>query len=209
MTTKSRRPTTRRPTPRRRLDVDQRREELLELGIAEFSKRAYDDVSIDGIARAARISKGLLYHYFPTKRDFYVAALERASQQLLALTDTADGAPPGESIRAGLEAYFDFVERHDRTYIALMRGGIGSDPEVFALLERTRRKFVERLLESVPRELVTPLVRIALRGWVGFVEATSIEWLSRRPVGRAKLVDLLASVLLHTLNAAGGPADLV
>jgi AcrR family transcriptional regulator len=54
--------------PRTRLDVDERRTQLVELGLEHFGERAYDDVSIDAIAEAAGISKGLLYHYFPTKR---------------------------------------------------------------------------------------------------------------------------------------------
>ncbi|MBP6848431.1 MAG: helix-turn-helix transcriptional regulator, partial [Kofleriaceae bacterium] len=65
--------TKRRPGRRIRLDNDARRAQLLELGQKAFAERTYDEVSIDDIARAAGISKGLLYHYFPTKRDLYVA----------------------------------------------------------------------------------------------------------------------------------------
>ncbi|MEM7676524.1 MAG: helix-turn-helix domain-containing protein, partial [Myxococcota bacterium] len=67
----------------KRLQLDQRRQQLLELGLRLFSERAYDDVSIDDIARAASISKGLLYHYFPGKRVFYVATVRAAAAQLL------------------------------------------------------------------------------------------------------------------------------
>src|SRR5690242_4164925 len=67
-----------------RLDVDERRAQLVALGLAEFGTRTYDDVSIDLIAQAAGISKGLLYHYFPTKRAFYVACVREAAARLLA-----------------------------------------------------------------------------------------------------------------------------
>jgi AcrR family transcriptional regulator len=190
---------------RTRLEVDERRAQLLDLGIRAFSERSYDEVSIDDLARAAGVSKGLLYHYFPTKRDFYVAALAHSSQQLLALTLTPQGEPAETRIRAGLEAYLDFVERHGQAYVALMRGGIGSDVEVQAILERTRATFVERIRENVPRHLATPLVRLTLRGWIGFVEATSSEWLSRRTVPRRRLIELLGNVLLSALSLAGGP----
>ncbi len=60
---------------RARLDVEERRKQLVALGNELFSKRTYDEVSIDELARAAGISKGLLYHYFPTKRDFYIATV--------------------------------------------------------------------------------------------------------------------------------------
>ena len=62
--------------PRARLEVDERRAQLMKLGIELFAARAYDEVSIDELSRMAGISKGLLYHYFPTKRDFYVATVQ-------------------------------------------------------------------------------------------------------------------------------------
>src|ERR1041384_6692618 len=85
-----------RSRPRRvRLETDQRRAQLLALARKAFSDRSYDDVSIDDIAREAKISKGLLYHYFPTKRDLYVAGLrEIAAALVTAVTSVpADLAP--------------------------------------------------------------------------------------------------------------------
>ena len=59
--------------PRRvRLQIDERRAQLIELGTRLFSTRSYEDISIDDVAEQAGISKGLLYHYFGGKREFYV-----------------------------------------------------------------------------------------------------------------------------------------
>ena len=66
---------------RSRLSTDVRREQLVALGIEIFSDRPFDEVSIDDIAAAAGISKGLLYHYFPSKRDFYVAVMSRSARR--------------------------------------------------------------------------------------------------------------------------------
>jgi AcrR family transcriptional regulator len=198
-----------RATPRAartRLGVDERRAQLLALGLRIFSERAYDDVSIEELARAAGVSKGLLYHYFPTKRDFYVAAIEQASEQLLARTLTPRDLPPEERIRLGLDAYLDFVEEHGGAYVALMRSGIGSDPEVAAVVERSRSAFVDRIVEDVPKKLVTPLVRVALRGWIGFVEATATEWALHKGVARKRVVELMAGVLVGLVPFARGGA---
>jgi AcrR family transcriptional regulator len=186
------------------LEVDERRAQLLELGLRVFSERAYDDVSIDDIARAAGVSKGLLYHYFSTKRDFYIAGLEVASAQLLRGTLTPRDLAPEERMRRGLETYLDFVQKHGKAYVALVSGGVGSDPEVARILERTRRTFVRRILEDVPAGFVTPLVRVALRGWIGFVEATAVEWMARRDLSRRKVVDLLGRMLLDAMQIAAG-----
>jgi AcrR family transcriptional regulator len=190
---------------RTRLEVDARKSQLLALGIRVFSERSYDEVSIDDLAKAAGISKGLLYHYFPTKRDFYVAALSEAAASLLAQTLTADSAPPEERVRLGLETYFDFVEQHEAAYLALMRGGIGSDPEVFGILERTRATFVERILAEIPAP-ASPLLHAMMRGWIGFVEATSAEWLARRDVTREELVPRIGAVLAQCVALGAASA---
>ena len=71
-----------------RLETDERRAQLLELAKRAFSDRSYDDVSIDDLAREAKISKGLLYHYFPTKRDLYVAGLSEIADELCLSVNT-------------------------------------------------------------------------------------------------------------------------
>jgi len=191
-----------RPRPRERLDVDERRAQLVRLGVDLFASRAYDEVSIDELARAAGISKGLLYHYFPTKRDFYVATVREASRNLVELTATPDDMPPLERARAGLDAYLDYVAAHAPAYAALMRGGIGSDPEVVRIVDETRDLLCDRLLAGLPGVIATPLLRIALRGWIGFCEATSLEWIERREVARDALRDMMIEVLMATVAIA-------
>lgn len=196
------------PAPRARLDVDERRAQLLDLGLAMFSERSYDDVSIDDLARAAGVSKGLLYHYFPTKRDLYLAVLEEAARGLVEAITTDRTGTPDEQLRRGLSTYLDFVERHGKAYVALMRGGIGSDPAVASILEETRGIFAARILESVPHEMKRPLLQTALRGWIGFVEATSIDWVARPNVRRDDLVTLLTAVIYDAAaRAAALDAD--
>ena len=188
--------------PRARLDVDERRAQLLALGLELFSERAYDAISIDEIALAAGISKGLLYHYFPTKRDFYAAAIREASRELLEFTRPDESAPPIERMRRVLDAYLAYVERRGPAYSALLRGGIGSDPEVAAIVQETRDLFLERLIKNVPAAEIGPQLRVTLRGWIGFVEAASLDWVERREMGREALRDLCAEVLMEAIAVA-------
>ncbi len=187
---------------RARLEVDERRAQLVRLGIDLFAARAYDEVSIYDLARAAGVSKGLLYHYFPTKRDFYVATVNEASRQLIELTATSGELPPLERLRVGLDAYLDYVDAHAPAYAALMRGGVGSDPEVARIIDETRATLCERLLSELPEVTPTPLIRTAVRGWLGFCEATSLDWIDRRAVQRLEVRDLMLEVLLATIPIA-------
>lgn len=185
----------REPTkrPRERLLTGDRRAQLIAMGLEAFGARSYDEVSIDDLARAAGISKGLLYHYFRTKRAFYVAAVTEAARRLLEETETDATLPPLERAVRGLSAYLTFVERHGTAYVTLMRGGVGFDAEVMRVVEGTRAKLIERVLEA--RGAEDPATRLAIRGWIGFVEATSLEWVERRAMDRDELVGLWVRVL--------------
>ena len=54
-------------------------------------------------------------------------------------------------------------------------------------------------------QIEVPMVRIAVRGWLGFVEAASLEWLLRGQADRTQLRDLLVDTLLVTVRAVMGP----
>jgi AcrR family transcriptional regulator len=56
---------------------------ILKSGISEFSKKSYSDASTDEITRNCGISKGILFHYFGSKKEFYLYCLEQGLQRLL------------------------------------------------------------------------------------------------------------------------------
>ena len=183
----------RAPPPKRvRLAVEDRRAQLLELGLRAFTSKAYDAVSIDDIAAKAGISRSLLFHYFPTKHAYYLAVLGHTAEQLLAVTLREGVGEPAERLRAGLEAYFGFVEQHGKTYAALLRGGVGSDPLVQRLVERTRGRIVETIRDALapvlPASAEGPRLRAGLRGWIGLVEALALDWIDHRDLAREELV---------------------
>jgi len=71
----------------RRLEVKERRRQLLERGAELFTRYSYDELSMRKIAREAGISKALLYHYFPSKQAFFQATLAQAAEELRARTE--------------------------------------------------------------------------------------------------------------------------
>lgn len=196
----------RRASRRRvRLDTDQRRAQLLELAKRAFSDRAYDDVSIDDLAKDADISKGLLYHYFPTKRDLYIAGLLEIADELVeAIIQVPDSLAPLDRVRTSVEAYLDHITRHSRAFVSLMRGGIGSDPEVAGVIESVRTRLFDRFLSGSPfATLLAGDARFetAVRGWIGFVEAASIDWCANPRLTREELRDLMTDVLFGVMRA--------
>ena len=167
-----------------------------------LSSESPDRVPVDEIADAAGISRGLLFHYFPTKRDFYVAVAQEAARKLLEVTEPDFGLHHMERLHASLAAYVDYVADNEVLYIALVRGAGGSDKELQAISDATRAKVAERVIESLSLDDPDPAVRIAVRGWVGFIEETTLDWLRNRDLERDHLLAVQEQVLVHALEAA-------
>lgn len=191
---------------RERLSTEDRRERLIALGTALFSERAFDEISIDDIAAHAGISKGLLYHYFPTKHAYYAAVVERAIRDLQAATEPDPALAPEPRLRAALDAHLAYVEEHVLGVAALLRAGVGADPRVGALVEDARGVMARRALDvlaDLGTDVTAPGVRVAVRGWVGFVEAATLEWAEHGGQPRAALLDLLVGMLLAAVGSFG------
>lgn len=187
---------------RKRLDLDERRGQLLALGRTLFGERAYDEISIDDIAEAAGISKGLLYHYFGSKRGFYVAIVRESADSLVEATEVGAELPPAERARAGLEGYLDFAEEHSAAFLTLLRGGIGNDPEVTELVDATRERILVRMLANMGQKNPRPVFRLAVRSYLGLVEAATIDWLDRKAVDRDTLLRFLLESVYAIVTAA-------
>jgi AcrR family transcriptional regulator len=194
---------------RSRLDSDARREQLLSAGGELLGRRPFDEVSIEEIAEAAGVSKGLLYHYFPTKKEFVLAALERAEQELAELTAPDQSLPPAEQLGASLDRFLDFVEEHAVAYTAIWRSRGGGDSEIQAALESGRQQRMDAVIdalavwEAAPASTVrTPALETAVQGWFFFLEGAILRWLERRDIERIQLRELLQLALIGALQAA-------
>ena len=188
-----------------RLDVDERRRRLLELGTELFARHGYEELSMARIAREAGISKALLYHYFPSKQAYFAAALEQAAGELAQVTQPDPGKPPVEQLAGSLDAYLGWVERHMGAYDKLIRS-VGAVPEVRALVERVRDETAERILAGLPNEQ-TPELRAAVRGWLWFMDGVVLDWVEHRDLDRQRIHGLLLGTLLGAVTASGSPGD--
>src|ERR687896_1176806 len=93
-----------------RMQVDARRRQLLELGADLFARHSFAELSMARIAREAGISKALLYHYFPTKRDFFLATLLDAAEEVRRRTEPDLALSPGEALAGSPRAVLRWVE---------------------------------------------------------------------------------------------------
>ena len=177
------------------MDTDERRAQLLELGMDLFAERPFDDVSIDDIAQAAGVSKGLLYHYFGSKRAYYVETVRVGCEALLEACYIGLDLPIPDRARWGITAYLDFAAQHGAAYLVVLKSGVGVDAQVVEILEATRRTFSLRMLEGLGVAPDRPVFRTLARTWVGSVEAATMDWLEHQDIDRDTMIELLLRML--------------
>jgi|RhiMethySRZTD1v2_1073278.scaffolds.fasta_scaffold07059_6 AcrR family transcriptional regulator len=189
---------------RTRLGVDVRRTQLLQLGRELFARHPYENLSIGAIARAAGVSKGLLYHYFPSKRVFYTESVREAAGELLRQTIPSDEVEPLARLRAGIDAYLAYVERHRSAFAANLWRRIVPEPDATQIAGTARLELFDELFLDVAK---TPIGRTALRGWIGFIEASVADWLENPALSRSELTDLFVRLFQRVVAGSAANAN--
>jgi AcrR family transcriptional regulator len=104
----------RAPAPERRRDAERTREEILEVATREFADRGFAGGRVDEIAAQTRTTKRMIYYYYGSKEQLFVAVLERAYAEIRAAEQTidVDHLDPAAAIRRLAELTFDHHESH-------------------------------------------------------------------------------------------------
>ena len=107
--------------PERQRNPERTRQEILDIALSEFARNGYSGARVDEIAARTRTTKRMLYYYFASKEQLYIAVLERAystardaERQL-----DVDHLDPVSAIRTLVELTFDHHESH-QDFISLV-----------------------------------------------------------------------------------------
>jgi AcrR family transcriptional regulator len=192
------------PAPRwRRLEPDKRRQQILACAIRMFGERPYAAVSTTELAREAGVARGLINHYFGTKRDLYLEVV----RQMVTYPKYAIRALPegtlAERVDAAVNSFLDMVSMHPKTWVAAIGSGVGDDPDVDRILAEADDIAAERVLEAVHlagmvahREELVAMIRT----YGALVKAAGREWLVRESMSREHVRILLTNTLLSILE---------
>ncbi|MEU5309597.1 TetR/AcrR family transcriptional regulator [Streptomyces sp. NPDC021562] len=195
---------------RRRLGVEERRQQLIGVALELFSQRSPDEVSIDEIASAAGISRPLVYHYFPGKLSLYEAALKRAAEDLAGRFTEPHEGPLGARLLRVMRRFFDFVDEHGPGFAALMRGGpaVGSSA-TNALIDSVRQAAYEQILSHLGVTEAPARLELVIRSWISLAESTALIWLDGRRIPRGELeVQLVHDFAALTAVSASYDAEM-
>jgi AcrR family transcriptional regulator len=189
--------------PRRRLAVEDRRQELIAAALELFSSRPADEVTLDDVAAQAGVSRALAYRYFGGRSEIYVAALRQAADHLVALLDPPHDAPPLDRIVEAIHRMFDFAEEHATGFQALLSGHPAAQSgTVGEIVEEVRTALYGRLLEGMGRREASPDLRLALTSWFAAAESAAQDWLAHRDLPRRTVEDFVLAQLYAALTAA-------
>ncbi len=188
----------------RRLGAAQRREQLLRAALDLFAGRPPEEVSVDGVAEHAGVSRPLVYRYFPGgKEQLYEAALRSAADELEKCFDEPRQGPLTARLGRSLQRYLGFVERHATGFAALLQGGsVVETSRTDAIVDEVRRKAAEQILLHLEVDAPGTRLRLAVRTWISAVEAASLIWLDeQKQPPREELRDWLLDHFVALLTA--------
>ncbi|HVX98216.1 MAG TPA: TetR/AcrR family transcriptional regulator [Pseudorhodoplanes sp.] len=97
-------------------DAERTKALILDAATKEFASKGYSNAFVDAIAARTHVNKRMIYYYFGSKRDLYVAVLKneyaklRAAEQKLDL----DHLPPVEALKHYAEFAFDYYRENEQ-----------------------------------------------------------------------------------------------
>lgn len=180
--------------PRLRRSADDRRAQLVQIGLELLPTTPVQELTIDEVARRAGISRSLLFHYFASKREYYTAVTRAAADVMLDHLLPEPGGPPAEQVAGMLDRYVGWVETYRESHLAFVRGAGGGDPWVAEVYEETRQRLVEVALTALglPDDA---LRRQLVLAWFAFTEDLVGSWADQQSMSRPVLLALLREVL--------------
>lgn len=201
------------PMPEKRaapLHPDERRAQLVAIGVDMLAECSLDELSTDAVARRAGISRGLLFHYFDSKRDFYRSVVRQECEDFAAATAPDGSLDPVAWMRAFIAGFVAYVTGRRKVYRALVRGASGSHPAAGDIVEATRATLARRVVEGQRRLGMEPSPRLTLaaRAWLAFAEEAVTGWPLDEPDALDELRAFLETAFVRLLGDLGRPAAL-
>jgi AcrR family transcriptional regulator len=183
---------------RRRLSADDRRRQLVGIGLSRIIDTPIQDLSLDQVAAEAGISRGLLFHYFPTKTDFYLACIAAAGRRILRNTAPDESAAGPAQVRSMLVAMIEQIDRRRSFYLTLVHGSGVADPRVSEVYDSVRSVSTDRVMAALGLALARlPIVH----AWWAYVEDRALSWSADPAEVRTESLDELVAHCERVLGA--------
>jgi AcrR family transcriptional regulator len=185
----------------------QREQLILDIAGQTFARDGYHSASMDEIARAAGVSKPMLYAYFESKEGLYLTYIERSGQELVERLERAfaAGDPVTVRVHERVNQFFCFVEEHRDGWRVLF-GEANANRPVAEQVGEMRVRVARAVCQLVDAELgeeraPAPAAEVAAHAIVGAGESLANWWLEHPEVSREDVAGWYAEVVRASVGA--------
>lgn len=185
-------------TVRRRLSADDRRRQLVGIGLSRIIDTPIQDLSLDHVAAEAGISRGLLFHYFPTKTDFYLACIAAAGRRILRNTAPSSVDAGSVQVHTMIIAMIEQIDRRRSFYLTLVHGSGVADPRVTDVYDSVRSVSTDRVMKALELPSAS---RPIVHAWWAYVEDRALSWSADPAAERTESLDELVAHCERVLTA--------
>lgn len=192
------------PSPARtRLAPDSRRRSILDAAALLYAARPYDGVSTAELARAAGVTRGLVHHYFGSKRAVFLAVMRESVMMPEAELPDLSALPLAERVSRTIDWILDAANDFGQSWVAASgAANLHGQSDVQAIVDEADDRAARLVLDALalPDD---PALRARLRPVAAYVKALCREWLVQGTLDRdAVHADVCAAVLTVTGRAS-------
>jgi AcrR family transcriptional regulator len=192
----------------RRLEPDQRRAQILACARRLFGERNYESVSTTELARESGVARGLINHYFGTKRELYLEVV----RQLVFIPDLAvERLAHGtleQRVAGSVDRFLDVIERNRSMWLVMLgAGGYGRDEDLARILREADENIADRMLETLGLKGIPAgreALRAMIRSYSALAKSVTGEWMVRGTLTREQARTLLTTTLIAIVRDAHG-----
>ncbi len=184
--------------PRRRLQPEQRREELVRVGVQLFAEGTLDRTHVNEIIKRAGVSRTLFYHYFPSKTAFARAIVEHEILHLHGLVEQQ--IEP--TLKGAISTFAGYVRARPDSFRALHTGGLDQDPEIAAALATSFERYERLVLMFLGVAEPDERAMFAAEVWISTMIALCLAWLDHPEISQETITNMSAQALESLVSQA-------
>lgn len=140
MTTKS---------PRPRVPIDERREQIIAAALREFSHKGLHGGSTMAIAAQVGISQPNIFRIYPTKKQLFIAVLERVFAKISSTMLAAGEGDAERPLETMSDAWGELMAERENMFMLLQGYAAAADDDIRELMSNWSRDVFERM-EALP-----------------------------------------------------------
>lgn len=190
--------------PRVRLPRNQRGQQLLDVAEGLFADRGFKDTSMEDVARAAGVTRTVVYGHYATKEAIFVACVQRARADLECRLEDLISLDKGivfmgEAFERVVDVFFQILEQDPGRWAMLYSSGPGSSEDVVSQMAKLRLDTANRIADVIAHYapgMEYDRIHAYAHGISGVTEQLGSWWVANPATSRERIVSLCCDFIM-------------